>query len=479
MKKNFQRVLTATLICGACAFTSCTSDKEDNPTPESTKNRKEFVKHTRANLKEVAMNLNFTTWKSVNYFNKYFNQDVLLNSEFDKTLSRTFGQEIQKTLEAAPAEITEKTGKKYRAIVDIADFNYTFTASGLGFDVQPNNDEGLVMVFEKPSEPEKAVKISIKGSGKTYSQRNRGLSNDSVAVFIDFAQHYDIALSTKQNGQWVQNITGDGDLTIIQGERPENIPEQATSIFRDSWNLSGNVATSIPGDATALRYNIGQNTSSNKAGLSFDYTHNGKKMIGIKAVLTNSIEGRPMPMTERTNMSSIIDLASAVMYGKSIDNLELTLLDDLTTTLKVSDCQAVLSLQDEMAHARRNYADQQTIENYVSQLNGLVTASMTCKSINQQIPMRLVTNKLGVDWWAVPALNFSDEKGYVPLTEMLDKESMEYCINIIDHAVEPMQESMTIVRQLFQALQKLQGSYMVTKPLDTPLEEVPGQIVIE
>jgi hypothetical protein len=56
-----------------------------------------------------------------------------------------------------------------------------------------------------------------------------------------------------------------------------------------------------------------------------------------------------------------------------------------------------------------------------------------------------------VDYWAVPALNFADENGFVPLTELLDKESMEYGINIVDHAILPMKESIVVIRQLTQA----------------------------
>ena len=33
------------------------------------------------------------------------------------------------------------------------------------------------------------------------------------------------------------------------------------------------------------------------------------------------------------------------MLGNSIDNLQITLLDDLTTTLKVTDCQLMQALQ--------------------------------------------------------------------------------------------------------------------------------------
>ena len=76
--------------------------------------------------------------------------------------------------------------------------------------------------------------------------------------------------------------------------------------------------------------------------------------------------------------------------------------------------------------------------------------------------MRLATTKIGVDWWACPALNFADENGYVPLTEMLDKESLEYGINIIDHAAAPMQQSIVTVRQVMQALQKMQNAFFTS-----------------
>ena len=59
-------VLAATLICGASVFTSC-SEGGDNPAPENSRDRKEFIEHSRQSLKTMAENLNFTTWNSVNY----------------------------------------------------------------------------------------------------------------------------------------------------------------------------------------------------------------------------------------------------------------------------------------------------------------------------------------------------------------------------------------------------------------------------
>ncbi|MBR6827150.1 MAG: hypothetical protein IKM76_03210, partial [Prevotella sp.] len=59
----------------------------------------------------------------------------------------------------------------------------------------------------------------------------------------------------------------------------------------------------------------------------------------------------------------------------------------------------------------------------------------------------------GVDYWAMPAFNFADEQGYVSIIDLLDKESIEYGINIIDHAAEPMAGAIVTVRQLLQFVQ--------------------------
>ena len=142
----------------------------------------------------------------------------------------------------------------------------------------------------------------------------------------------------------------------------------------------------------------------------------------------------------------------ALMTGSNFDG-SLTLNDDLTTTISISDCAKAIQLQREMAHARRNYADQATIEGYTQQLNELLTARMTCKGVNQVIPMKMQTEKFGVDYWAMPAFNFADENGYVPFTQLLDKESVEYAINIVDHAAEPMAGAIVTVRQLLQFVQ--------------------------
>ena len=147
------------------------------------------------------------------------------------------------------------------------------------------------------------------------------------------------------------------------------------------------------------------------------------------------------------------------MTSRTLDEGKLTLLDDLTTTVSISDMQEALQVAREAATARRNYADQKTIDQYTQKLNELVKCKMTCKGVNQEISMRLMTTKFGVDWWTMPAFNFADEQGYVSLVDLLDSQSVAYGINIIDHAAAPMQQSIIVVRQLLQYVQGLVSAF--------------------
>ena len=123
-------VLAATFICGASVFTSCTAnDANDNPSQEQAKeNRKEFIQHTRQNLKEVAENLNFSSWEVANKINQDFNTTVLNNPQFEKAIIPLFTQKIQQSVQ--PVEEGSELaamGYKLYATVDLTEFNYRFT----------------------------------------------------------------------------------------------------------------------------------------------------------------------------------------------------------------------------------------------------------------------------------------------------------------------------------------------------------------
>ena len=226
----------------------------------------------------------------------------------------------------------------------------------------------------------------------------------------------------------------------------------------DAIDITGVLTTGLPdtpdgkhaADATELYFESTNDPVANESGMKFSFGHNDKRMIDVDFATKNVDDD--IDFSDFTTSGSILDVLVAMISGSKLEGT-ITLNDDLTTSLTVDDCGKVMQLQHEMAHARRNYADQATIEEYTKQLNALVSAKMTCKGVNQVIPMKLQTEKFGVDYWAMPAFNFADEQGYVSIIDLLDKESIEYGINIIDHAAEPMAGAIVTVRQLLQFVQ--------------------------
>ena len=142
-------MLAATLICGASVFTSC-SESGDNPAPENAKNRKEFIKHTRENLKDLAENLNFRSWEVANKINQEFNTTVLNNPQFEKAILPLFTEKSRESIQ--PVEEGSELaamGYKQVATLDLTKFNYRFTMKedGSGFDVEEADDFEMMCAY--------------------------------------------------------------------------------------------------------------------------------------------------------------------------------------------------------------------------------------------------------------------------------------------------------------------------------------------
>ena len=464
MKKIMNWVLAATLVCGTSVFTACTSDSEDNPAQEQAKkNRKEFIEHTRATLKDLAENLNFTSWESANDLNLYFNQYVLNNPNFNRVVGKTFVEKSQKTLKPVEAgsELAQMGYTQY-ATVDFSEFNYRFTETDnhTTFDVEPADGFEVIMDGWTPvtQQVENGIyKLTLEAGGdKTYKWVHRAYElAEPTALVIIVPSEFRFAIAANLNGTWNELFTGtfNNKFTVAEGH-------DYASMERDNWEVSGTIKSEFnyasefgrPNDKTALNFDIISNKTDNKGYATVSWEQNGRKMFDLSIKESGDGTGGiyRFDLSQFTSASSIFDVMGALLTSRNIDEGKFTLLDDLTATFSVKDMPKVLQLTRENATARRYYADQQTIDQYTQQLNELVKVEMTCKGVNQTIPVKLVTTKFGVDWWSMPAYNFADENGYVMLTDLLDPESVTYGINIIDHAVAPMSQSIIVMRQLLQ-----------------------------
>ena len=472
MKKILNWVLAATLVCGLAVFTSCSSDNDDNPAQEQAKkNRKEFVEHTRATMKDLAENLNFGSWTAANTLNLYFNQYVLNNPEFNKSVLNAFMQKMQQSVKPVEggSELAEMGYQMY-GTVDFTDFNYRFTenADNTGFDVEEADDFEVILNGWNAltQQVESGIyKLTLKAGGsQSFKFVQASRQQEGLAFVIIMPSEFQFAMSDKQTGKWMDGFSGSFKNLITTPADTE-----FARFGRDNWGVSGSVTSNFPAvadlnekaDQTTLSFDMQCDYVNHKGNGGFSWEQNGRKMLEMSYKQNGDGTGgiRNLDLSQFTTSSSILELLGIIVNGRNIEEVKLTLLDDLTTTMSVSDMDKVLQLQQEMAAARRHYADEATIDQYTQQLNQLIKAEMTCKGVNQTIPMKLVTQKFGVDWWTMPAFNFADENGYVSLIDLLDPESVTYGINIIDHAAEPMQQSIIVVRQLLQYVQTLFGTY--------------------
>ena len=480
MKKMMNWVLAATLVCGASVFTSCSNDNSDNSgsIEQAKKDRKEFVAHTRATLKDLAENLNFSSWNAANTLNQYFNQYVLNNPGFEKAVLATFMQKTQQSIKPVEegSELAEMGYYSY-GTVDLTDFNYRFTmnANNDGFDVEAADDFEVILNAWNPTTQQVEAglyRLTLKSGGSTTYKFEHAMSQQpGMALVVLIPSEFQFSIADRLSGQWHDGFSGSfkNQVSVADGH-------EYAQLDRDTWTVAGTITSDFAGvtalgakaDQTTLDFSVVSDKVNNKGDVALSWSQNGRKMLDL--ALKESGDGTGgiyrLDLSQFTSSASILDVIGAIMTSRTLDEGKLTLLDDLTTTVSISDMQEALQVAREAATARRNYADQKTIDQYTQKLNELVKCEMTCKGVNQEISMRLMTTKFGVDWWSMPSFNFADENGYVAFTELLDPESVQYGINIIDHAAEPMQQSAIVVRQLLQYVQGLVSGFQQSQPAE-------------
>jgi len=480
MRKIMNWVLAATLVCGASVFTSCSSDNSDNSgsIEQAKKDRKEFVAHTRATLKDLAENLNFASWNAANTLNQYFNQYVLNNPDFEKAVLNAFTLKVMTSVKRVEegSELAEMGYQMY-GTVDLTDFNYRFTmnANNDGFDVEAADDFEVVLNGWNPTTQQVEAglyRLTLKSGGsKTYKYEHAMSQQPGMALVVLIPSEFQFSIADRLSGQWHDGFSGSfkNQVSVADGH-------EYAQLDRDTWTVAGTITSDFAGvtalgakaDQTTLDFSVVSDKVNNKGDVALSWSQNGRKMLDL--ALKESGDGTGgiyrLDLSQFTSSSSILDVIGAIMTSRTLDEGKLTLLDDLTTTVSISNIQEALQVAHEAATARRNYADRKTIDQYTQKLNELVKCEMTCKGVNQEISMRMMTTKFGVDWWSMPSFNFADENGYVAFTELLDPESVQYGINIIDHAAEPMQQSAIVVRQLLQYVQGLVSGFQQSQPAE-------------
>jgi len=460
MRKLWNWVIAATLICGSSAIASCTNDVNDNPAQEQAKqDRKEFVQHTRAALKSLAENTNYSSWEAANTLNMNFNQYVLLNKELKNTLVWPFIQMMMTgTKPVEEGSELAKMGYKTCMTMDLSNLKTQLTMDDDNKEFTQHQADNFEIILNgwnpQTQQMEKGIyKLTMNISGESGRRIFSVKGTDGGAVILIIPSDIQFTMSSKITGTWNDDFSGTISYKLPEGAT-DNSKGYALNATVNSNILPGTLGSY--GDKTQLTLAVNSDRVSGQADVELSYTQNDRKIMDMSLKESGANMGglSNFDLSQfSSSSSSIFEAIGAILSTRSIDEGKLTLFDDLTTTFSVSNLKDLLVLESEYRADGRHYADKQTIDEYTQKLNDMVKMQITCKGINQTIPMRLVNTKVGVDYWPLYGFKFADEKDYVSLKEILDPESMEYFINVVDHSVDPIQQSVIVVRQLFQFTQ--------------------------
>lgn len=456
MSKVFNWVLAATLVCGSSVFTAC-SNNDDEPEQQKATNqeRTEFVEHTRAMTKDLAENLNFSSWEAANNFNTFLNLYVLDNPNFQKSILNAFTQEATQNVQPVEegSELA-KAGFQYYATIDLTNFNYRFTMNDAnnGFDMEPAADfEVLLNGYNPKSQQfEKGVyKVTLKTTGTTMTRVSPMPNMEGTALLMKLGSEFQFALSSKLSGSWNDDFSGTMHYQVPEGATDGSKGFTADAVIHSNI-IGGTLAENS--DKTQLDLSIASDRVKGVATGRALWTQNGRKMLELSVKESGNYMGifSQLDMSKFRSTASFFELVGSVMGSRSIDEAKLTLLDDLTTTFSIRNLGKILELEEEYRTVGRNYATKEAIDEYTRKFNELVTAEIYCKGTNQTLPMRLVTSPVGIDYWTVYGFKFSDEQDYVSMLSLLDRKTFAYMLNIMDHSVDHMQESVIAGRLLLQ-----------------------------
>lgn len=468
----------------------------DEPTP-TEQFRTQMQQMVTRVLGGIATNQTFDAWKAVNQANRDFNEKVLNNANFDKTISSLFNEKVKETItHLTPISESEvdrqlfEFGFRYRATVDLSDFGYAFTENedGTGFDVAESGDGSFSMTYwakkasdtqqqenPPPGAPEQEnpppgtpepkdvyQRLTLTADGDAY-ETLIPVADGRLAIIVRYPQTYQFLVENQNGQEWQQVMAG--SVTNDLEQTDPSLPY--VKIIDDAWNVTGWLAVSAPAQGgqgqtvSRAEFALGQDPQQNRAGAQLAFFRDDTPVVSTRLVTTNGSE--TTTTIDLSSRTAILDLIQGTLSTLGVEEFSISLRDMAKFNMTVSDCGRVNRIQRDMAAARRNGAGEDVMNGYIAELDPLVDASATfvTNAVTMSevtFPLSFRTVKAGADWWVVPAFHVdpnAGDEGWVLITELFTQEGSLYMINIVDHAVEPAKDAAKTIMQLASYLTSL------------------------
>ena len=354
-----------------------------------------------------------------------------------------------------------KAGYEKYAVLDFNLFDGVYSFSEDGEMTKGDATGQIVINFPVDLENFSGnVTATLKGSEKRSEMLVSYLKDNTVALIIRLPETINVTMSNKDGVSLY-----DGKLNIAFEKKSEG--SSYFNLLADKWTISSELNAHLKdlNDENTLTTSLSYDGSTGTVASAYGFSLNGQSVIERKAQVTLPIlsqismmipmisnmmslnNGSPVDMiasilSTGSAKEMVAGISAMLLNGASLDNYEVTLLGDLTISASISNIYMAIQTNKALKEARRNFADEATISQSVEQLNQFIKLGLKAKKLNAELPAKLVTTKVGVDYTPLPAVSF-DGKEFTPITELIDVKSTGYIINIADHCVQPLSTAVT------------------------------------
>lgn len=431
--------------------------------------------HVREQMKTIAENLDLSTFSIAAQSLTQFNNDVLLSGDYKAQMQMLLLQIILPTIiekvksQDAPAALAAQGIQKIRN-VDFSVLDGVLTINNIektmGF--VPGTD-GLTIQYTKQQSGQTVTNIlKFKGTGSKYQlviplPERLTISGQSLdipegtAIILSLPAQFDATFNT--------NAFGGTDTKLLAASFTFDIQSESPYIagLKNPFTFTGTVDANMPsqtGQPTTkkLSFNTSVDPTKHTSSSSFQF------MKGELPVADFKISGNLNPEAKTSSFNfATFDLQNHLteMLTNSTMSTELSLMGDLGVSINILDGLEAMRHTVNSNRARHD-KDKAQLEEIAKKLNEVVNGKFTCKGAGIiDAPIKFQTEQFGVDLVNMPAIDLDGNGTYTPLTQLYDKQTIVYGVNIARNASEPMIDGIKITRQLLKFVQGVIGSLSV------------------
>ncbi len=426
--------------------------------------------HVREQMKTIAENLDLSTFSIVAQSLKQFNNDVLLSDQYMQQLKTLLIQMILKFMPQEAPEALAAQGIKQIIPADFSVLDGTLAINNIektmGF---VPGTEGLNIQYTKELSGQTVTNaLKFKGSGDKYQfiiPLPERLTISGQSLDIPEGTAIILSLPTQFDATFNTNAFGGTETKLFAASFTLNIQSESPYIagLKNPFTFTGTVDANMPsqtGQPTTkkLSFSTSIDPTKHTSSSSFQF----KK--GDLSVADFKISGNLNPEAKTSTFNfATFDLQNHLteMLTNSTMSTELSLMGDLGVSINILDGLEATRYTVNSNRARHD-KDKAQLEEIAKKLNEVVNGKFTCKGAGIiDAPIKFQPEQFGVDLVNMPAIDLDGNGTYTPLTQLYDKQTIIYGVNISRHATEPMIDGIKITRQLLKFVQGVIGSMSV------------------